>query len=252
MSEQPVTLDVRGGIATITLNRPESMNAVNKALARALHDHIDAAEEDPGVKVILLRGEGRAFSAGADLKDPETHTAENVADHLRHSDRDGARRVWSATKPVIAAVHGYCIGVGVEIVLAADITVADETATFFLPQVKLGIIPGAGGIAQLVRRVGRTWASKMVLTSDRVAAATAAEIGLVTECVGEDGAYQRALEIAEGLAEAPAAAVLVAKDGLRECEEMPLQQALRHEQYLLYSLLDTDEKKQAHEAFAKS
>lgn len=252
MSEQPVTLEVRDGVATITLNRPDSMNAVNKALARTLQAHIEAAEDDDSVRVIVLRGQGRAFCAGADLKDPETHTAANVAEHLRQSDGDGARRVWTATKPVVAAVHGYCIGVGVEIVLAADITVADETATFFLPQVKLGIIPGAGGIAHLVRRVGRAWASKMVLTGDRVPARTAAEIGLATECVPEGEAPQRAAEIAAGLAEAPAAALLVAKDGLRECEEMPLQQALRHEQYLLYSLLDTEEKKQAHEAFAKS
>ncbi len=144
------------------------------------------------------------------------------------------------------------MGAGVEMAIAADVTIAADTARFYLPQVSLGILPGAGGVSRLTRVVGPEWASRMVLLGEKVDAATAARIGLVSEVVAPEDLATRAKEAAQTLAALPPAAVRLAKQSIINAMEMPLRQALTADNYKLFILSGTDEKKAAHGAFAEA
>jgi len=249
---ETVDYAVEDGVAHITLNRPQSLNALSKQLGRDISQAFDEAEADPAVKAVLLAGNGKSFCAGADLKDPETHSAVDIVGQLV-SQRGGTSDVaaGACTKPVVAAVQGWSVGAGVEMVLAADVTIGDETAKFFLPQVSLGILPGAGGVARLVRAVGPEWASRMVLLGQKVDAETAAKIGLISEITAAGAHIDRATEVAVGLAALPSASVRLAKQALLTATEMPLHHALTADNYKLFVLSGTPEKEEAHAAFSK-
>lgn len=243
---------VEDGVAHITLARPDSLNALSKQLGRDISQAFDEAEADTKVKAVVLSGQGRSFCAGADLKDPETHSAVDIVGQLV-GQRGGTSDVAAAfcTKPVIAAVQGWSVGAGVEMVLAADVTIADETAKFFLPQVSLGILPGAGGVARLVRAVGPQWASRMVLLGEKIDAATAAQIGLISEITPTGTHIDRATQAAVALAALPSASVRLAKQAVVTATDMPLRHALVADNYTLFVLSGTPEKEEAHAAFSK-
>jgi enoyl-CoA hydratase/carnithine racemase len=179
--------------------------------------------------------------------DADTHNADDIVHHLQPGTVDVITRF---RKPVISAVQRHCVGVGVEFVAAADITVAADDAVFFLPQVSLGILPGAGGITRLVRRIGETWAARLILTGERIDAATALRIGLVSEVVPRDELTGRVTELATSIAGFPTAAVQLAKEAVLEAPEVPLATGLRVDKYRLFVLSGTDEKKASHAAFA--
>lgn len=246
-----VTYRAADGVGHITLARSKSLNAANRELIDGIGNSVAAANADRSVRVILLDAEGRAFCAGADLKDPNTHSADDIVDHLTPSASGGTESVAATPKPVVVAVQGFCVGVGVELTISADIAIAAEDAVFFLPQVKLGIVPGAGGLSRLVRRVGPNWTARMSLLGERITADVAKEIGLVTEVVSRDQLESRALEIATTLAEMPAAATQLAKESINVAQELPLQSALLADKYRLFVLSGTDEKKASHAAFAE-
>lgn len=245
MSE--VQFGVSAGVATVTMSRPSSLNAMNGQLADDLVEAFGRADQSPEVKVVILRGEGASFSAGADLKDPSTH---NPSDVIRYLEPDAVDAMMQVRKPVIAAIQGYCVGVGVELAAAADIAIAADDAVFFLPQVSLGIVPGSGGIARLVRRVGETWATRLVVLGERIDARQALEIGLVSEVVGLDDLAGRAEELAATLAGQPMAAVQLAKQAILEAPEVPLSSAIRADKLRLHALSGTEEKLAAHAAFS--
>lgn len=239
--------EVTDGVATVTMARPESLNAMNHALGVALTDCFARAAADPGVRAVLLRGEGKSFCAGADLKDEDTHNANDIVEHLKPGSVDALN---SIRKPVVAGVQRHCVGVGVELAIAADICVAASDAVFFLPQVSLGILPGAGGVARLVRRVGETWATRLVFLGERIDAQTAERIGLVSEVVEREDLEERTKEIAAQLASLPPAALQLAKEAIREAPEVSLPTALQADKYRLFVLSDTEEKKASHAAFS--
>lgn len=245
-----VTHSAVDGVCHVTLARPDSLNAVNAELTRGVAEAFAAAEADPGVRVVVLRAEGRAFCAGADLKDPDTHSGGDLLGYLQAGMQDGLEAVAACTKPVVTAVQGWCVGAGVEMVLASDITVVAEDARFFLPQVSLGIVPGAGGMSRLLRRVGPTWASRLVMLGERINAETAERVGLISEIVPRDALAGRADEIARTLADVPPAALRLAKESLAQAADLPLAAALRVDRHRLFMLSDTAEKKASHAAFA--
>lgn len=242
-----VNYEVTDGVARVTMARPDSLNAMNHDLGEGLVNAFQRAAQDPEVRSLVLRGEGKSFCAGADLKDADTHNANDIIQHLVPGTVDVLNGV---PKPVIAAVQRHCVGVGVELAIAADICVAADDAVFFLPQVSLGILPGAGGVARLVRRIGETWASRMILLGERIDAATALRIGLVSEVVERDALDARVDELATTLAAQPTAAVQLAKEAILEAPEVTLPIALRADKYRLFVLSDTEEKKASHAAFA--
>jgi enoyl-CoA hydratase len=249
---ETVAYAVEDGVAHITLNRPDNLNALSKQLGRDIAQAFDEAEADPAVRAVVLAGSGRSFCAGADLKDPETHSAVDIVGQLV-AQKGGTSDVAAGgcTKPVVAAVQGWAVGAGVEMVLAADVAIGDDTAKFFLPQVSLGILPGAGGVARLVRAVGPKWAARMVLLGEKLDATTASRIGLITEVTATGAHIDRATEIAVGLAALPPASVRVAKQAVLSATEMPLQHALVADNYKLFVLSGTPEKEEAHAAFSK-
>ena len=246
-----VTYRSTDGVGHITLARSKSLNAANRELIDGIGNSVAAANADRSVRVILLDAEGRAFCAGADLKDSNTHSADDIVEHLTPSSSGGTESVAATPKPVVVAVQGFCVGVGVELTISADIAIASDDAIFFLPQVKLGIVPGAGGLSRLVRRVGPNWTARMSLLGERITADVAKEIGLVTEVVPRDQLESRALELATTLAEMPAAATHLAKESINVAQELPLQSALLADKYRLFVLSGTDEKKASHAAFAE-
>ena len=246
--EDSVLYDVDNGVASIVLNMPEKLNAMSKRLGRGFSEGVRRALDDPGVQALTLTGNGRAFCAGADLSDPETHSGNDLTGFLEGRG-DGLSLIQTSPKPVVVGTHGWAVGAGVELVLAADITVGATDARFFLPQVGLGIIPGAGGMSRLARTVGPAWARRLVLLGERIDAATALRIGLITEVVEPDHLTERVKEIAGLLAAAPTAAVVLARESLSAANEMPLAAALRADQYRLFMLSGTPEKEAGHAAF---
>ncbi|MCW0211798.1 MAG: enoyl-CoA hydratase/isomerase family protein [Pseudonocardia sp.] len=245
-----MSYEISGPVARVTLNRPDNLNAVNAELTDGVGRAFTAASADDDVRVVVLDAVGRAFCAGADLKDPNTHSGDDLLAHLATRESGGLESVAACPKPVVVAAQGWCVGAGVELVLAADIAIVAEDAKFFLPQVALGIVPGAGGMSRLLRKVGPTWANRLVMLGEKIPAELALRIGLVSEIVPKDSLAARADEIAQALAAAPAAAQRLAKESLSQAAEMPLAAALRVDQYRLFMLSDTPEKKERHAAFA--
>jgi crotonobetainyl-CoA hydratase len=193
-----VRYEVDGHVAVLTLNRPEALNAVNSALADAVGGCLEDAAADPGVRAIVLTGAGRAFCAGADLKEiaagrrvgPTKHPEWGFAGLVRH---------W-VSKPLIAAVNGHAMGGGTEIALACDLVIASDQAAFGLPEVKRGLLAAGGGVVRLQRQIPIKLALQMTLTGDPVPAATARDWGLVNDVVPAPEVLPRALELARAIA----------------------------------------------------
>ncbi|MEQ3549909.1 crotonase/enoyl-CoA hydratase family protein [Pseudonocardia nematodicida] len=196
--DAPARWERRGHVGVITLNRPRAMNAVNAALAAAAGDALAAAAADDEVRVVVITGAGRGFCAGADLKE--------VARGHRIDDRDhpergfaGLVRQWIG-KPTIAAVNGFALGGGTEIVLSCDLAVIDETASLGLPEVTRGLVAGAGGLIRLSRQIPQKVALEAVLTGEPIDAARAYELGLVNRIAAAGTALEVALGVADVIA----------------------------------------------------
>ena len=247
-----VETHVQDGAGWIVLNRPEAMNAVNDALRAAIPTAVDAFEADRAVRVIVLAGNGpRAFCVGADIR--ELRAPESVA--LAHARLAAMRWITgpaSATKPVIAAVHGFCLGGGLELALAADIRLCTQDAQFGLPETALGLIPGGGGTQRLARLIGSGPALDMILTGERIGADEARRLGLVTRIVPEGGDLRReAQALAARLAVRPPMAMRHAKAAVRGGEGLPLDAGLALERGLFAALLDSEDRIEAARAFAE-
>jgi enoyl-CoA hydratase/carnithine racemase len=250
MSASAVLSHVAGGVLTLTLNRPDQINAVNDAIRTGLPEAVAAGEADPEVRVIVLIGAGeRGFCAGADIAEaraPETP----VEARARMTATPWIERVAAARKPVIAAIHGYCLGAGLELAMTADIRLATADAKFGLPETGLGLIPGGGGTQRLPRLLGEARALDMILTGERIDAETAHRLGLVTRLVPEgETLVQAAATLAARLAARPPAAMRHAKEAVRAAAGLPLDAGLRLETGLFALLLDTEDRREAAAAF---
>lgn len=185
----------RGNVLLITLNRPEARNAVNAAVSTALGDALHAAQQDPEVRAVVLTGAGQTFCAGADLK--AISRRENIF-HPDHAEWGFAGYVQHVIdKPIIAAVNGTALGGGTEIALASDLVVAEERTTFGLPEVKRGLIAGAGGVFRIVDQLPRKVAMELILTGEPMSAADALRWGLINEVVPDGTVVDAALALAE-------------------------------------------------------
>jgi enoyl-CoA hydratase/carnithine racemase len=223
MSEQAcVSIEVRdNGVATIRINRAEAKNALNMATRQQLAAHFHAASADARVHAIVLTGGDACFVAGADIW--EFATAGPIEMYLRHTEH-----LWDAIarcpKPIVAAVNGFALGRGCELAMHCDIIVAGETARFGQPEVKLGLMPGAGGTQRLVRAVGKFQAMRIALTGCMVRAPEALAIGMISEIVSDDRTLTRAHELAAEIAALPALAVAQSRRScspVRTCHSTP-------------------------------
>jgi enoyl-CoA hydratase/carnithine racemase len=244
-----VLLEVADRVATVTLNRPGAMNAINQAMRQELPARLLEAERDPEVHVILLRGAGeRAFCTGADIREFAPVAAPTQYREQR-LDADWVAVFPRLRKPVVAAIHGFCLGGGLEMALACDIRIAADDASFALPELVYGIVPGAGGTQRLPRLIGPGRALDMILTGERIDAAEALRIGLVTRVVARDALPAAAAALAQRIAERSPLAAGAAKELVHRGLEGALASGLRLELDLLTLLLGTADRTEAIAAF---
>ena len=241
-----VLTEVRGPIGIVTINRPQVRNALNHQTIAELVDALDAFDMDDQVRCMILTGDDRAFAAGADISQMVEAGAVDVLD-----DDDFARwaRFRAIHKPVIAAVSGYALGGGCELALMCDLVVASETAQFGQPEVKIGIIPGAGGTQRWARSAGKVRAMEAVLTGEPVGAVDAERIGLVNRVVPAGAHLEEALRLANLIATRPPLAVRLGKEAVNQAMEVPLSAGLEFERKLFYLLFASDDKREGMRAF---
>lgn len=225
----------RGEVAVLTLNRPDKLNALSTGLEQALLDALGAPDVGQA-RAIVFTGAGRAFSSGADVGELRSFGAADIAEYYRASGRV-YETVAGLPQATVSAIHGYCLGAGLELALATDLRVADMTARFGLPELGLGILPSSGGIARLVRMVGPAKTRELVLLGERFDAATADRLGLLLSVTPEGEALDRAMAAAEAVAAQPTLAVSVAKQAIDVAAESSHAAALLLER-LAYGMLN--------------
>jgi len=226
VSFQTVLYEKTDGIAWLTLNRPERLNAFNVQMRDDLYQAMSAVRDDPEVLVAVLKGAGeRAFCAGADLTEFGTAPSPVIARQVRW-ERDLWGLILGLPKPLIAAVHGFCLGSGLEMSLCCDLRIASDDAQFGLPEVGLGIIPAAGGSQTLPRVIGRGRALELVLTGDYIDAAEAHRIGLVNRVTTRAGLYPAAESLARRIAAQDPVVVQAAKLAVTRGLDLPLSEGL--------------------------
>ena len=214
-----------GAVAHISLNRPQVVNAYNIQMRDDFSEALSAVQLDQEVRALLITGEGRGFCAGADLTEFGSAPSQVIARQVRW-ERDIWGQLVNLDKPVVAAVHGYCIGSGLEIALLCDLRIAAAGTVFALPEVQLGMIPAAGGTQTLPRSAGRAQALDLLLTGLRIQAEEALTMGLVTRLSAPQSLRNEARLLAEDLADLPTEAVTAMKGLLRHGMDLDLPQAL--------------------------
>ncbi len=240
MSDGTVLYEKRdGGVAWVTLNRPDVLNAINMRMRDELWELMHAVRDDPDVRVVVFKGAGeRAFSAGADIT--EFGTAPSIAEARRaRRERDLWGLMLSLDEVLIAAVHGYALGAGVELPMCCDIRIASTDATFGLPEVSLGYIPSAGGTQTLPRHVPPGLALQMILTGDPIDSSRALASGLVQKVVPRERLYAEAEEMADAIAARSAAATRLTKRAIVDGAELSLESGLALESVLVRRALET-------------
>jgi len=249
MTYQTIVWEVAEGVATLTLNRPDVHNAMNKRMRTELVDCFGAAAGSEDVRVVVVTGAGgRAFSAGADIRE---FVAPQVPVKFRESRRrvDFRQAMDRCPQPIIAAIRGYAFGGGLELALACDIRIAGDDARLGLTEVDLAIIPGGGGTQRLPRLVGRGKALEMILTGARIDAREALRIGLVERVVPAAELTASALELARTLAAKAPVALRYAKEAVVKGLELPLADGLRLENDLATLLRTTEDRIEGAKAF---
>lgn len=245
--EAVVRLNIQeNAVAVVRIDRPEVKNALNSAVREQMAEIFRALAADNRVRSIVLTGDEQCFVAGADIR--EFAQASPVQMYLRHTEY-----LWDAIarcpKPVIAAVNGFALGGGCELAMHCDIIVAGQSARFGQPEVKLGLMPGAGGTQRLIRAVGKFQAMRIALTGCLVPAPEALAMGMVSEVVSDDRTLPRALELAAQIAELPPLAVAQIKEVMLLGADLPLDSALALERKAFQLLFDSRDQKEGACAF---
>ena len=236
---ETIILSKSGDVAEIALNRPRVLNAYNMQMRDDMSQALEAVQDDPDVRCVLLRGEGdRAFCTGADLTEFGTAPSRVIARQVRW-ERDVWGQFLSLDKPIVAALHGYVIGSGIEMAMLCDIRIASDDAVFGLPEAALGMLPAAGGSQTIPRTVGRSRALEALLSNERMDAAKALDIGLVHRVVPRETLLDEAQAQARQLASYPAHLLKAMKEALLRGLDMPLERALEMETSLAATAIAT-------------
>ena len=233
-------------VGVIRLNRPKQLNALNIALMKQLVVALEAFDDDDDIRVIVLAGDERAFAAGADIKDMADST---VVDQYKGDQFARWERIKRVRKPIVAAVSGFALGGGCELMMHCDVIVASETARIGQPEINIGVIPGAGGTQRLTRAVGKATAMDVILTGRFLTAREALSFGLVSRVVPVEHYFEESMRIARTIAEKPPLAVRMAKESVLKAHEMSLSSGLEYERKLFYMLFATQDQKEGMQAF---
>jgi enoyl-CoA hydratase len=235
------------GVALVTIDRPEALNALSFALLAELADALEELDRDGRTRVVILTGSGeRAFAAGADIVELADQTPERLRDENHFGEWD---RIWSVGIPMIAAVRGFALGGGCELAMSCDLIIAGDDARFGQPEIKIGVMPGAGGTQRLTRAIGVARAMEVVLTGRVMDAAEANAAGLVTAVVPAPTVLDKALELADTIASMPPLAVRAAKRSVLAAAELPLSAGLRAEREAFFDLFATEDQREGMRAF---
>ncbi len=247
MSEPVVRLQVQGRVGVLTLNRPQQLNALNDALMDLLGEHLLALDRDPAIGAIVITGSDKAFAAGADIAVMADWTYMDVyQDQFITRNWETIRRV---RKPVIAAVAGYAMGGGCELALACDIVVAAESAQFALPEIKLAMLPGAGGTQRLPRAIGKAKAMDMCLSARMLSAEEADRYGLVSRVVPDAQLQGAALKLANQIAGYSLPALMAIKESVNRAYEASLSEGILFERRELHARFASEDAHEGMQAF---
>ena len=229
---ETIIVETRGKVGLITLNRPKALNALNSQLIGELNAVMDGFEKDPGIGCMVVTGSEKAFAAGADIMEmkDKTYPETYLDDFITAWDRVGQRR-----KPIIAAVAGFALGGGCELAMMCDFILAADTAKFGQPEIKLGVMPGAGGTQRLTRFVGKSKAMEMCLTGRMMDAAEAERVGLVSRVVPAAELVEEAVKVAGQIAEMSMASVMMTKETVNRSYETSLAEGIRFERRVFQS-----------------
>ena len=249
MAYENILSETRGKVGLITLNRPKQLNALNDALMDDVGVALLAFDADESIGAIVITGSEKAFAAGADIGAMASWTYMDVykGEYITRN-WETIRRI---RKPVIAAVAGYALGGGCELAMMCDIIIAAENAKFGQPEIKLGIIPGAGGTQRLPRAVGKAKAMDLVLTGRMMDAAEAERAGLVSRVVAADKLLDEALGAAMMIAEFSLPSVMAAKESINRAYESALAEGMLFERRMFHSLFATEDQKEGMTAFVE-
>lgn len=243
-----IETEIHGVAGLVRINNPKALNALNRTLVTEVMDALAQYDADPAVGALVLTGSGRAFAAGADIKEMMDLDAASIleADHIAPFDR-----IMDIRKPVIAAVSGWCLGGGNELAMSCDMIIASESAVFGQPEINLGVIPGAGGTQRLTRAVGKALAMEMVLNARNLSAGEALHFGLVNRVVPTERYLEEALALANEIGARAPVAVRFGKEMVNRAFEAPLEDGIRAERRSFYYLFATEDQKEGMRAFAE-
>jgi enoyl-CoA hydratase len=239
--------DDRPGVVLVTLDRPEVLNALDYRTLGELAEALEKLDSDESVRCVVITGAGdRAFAAGADIKEMADATPVTLSAANNFARWERLKRV---RVPLIAAVRGFALGGGCELAMACDMVVAADDATFGQPEIKIGIMPGAGGTQRLTRALGKAKAMEMILTGRNLSARDAYERGLVSQIVAREETVPAALALAAEIAALPPLAVRAAKEAVNRAHELSLDAGLEFERRNFFMLFASDDQKEGMAAF---
>jgi enoyl-CoA hydratase len=245
-----VRLSVDGAVATITMSRPEALNALNNKVLHELKDALAQVRANRAVRVVIISGEGNAFIAGADIKEMQALAAKPAAIRTFTEFGQGILRdIETLPQPVIAAINGFAIGGGLELALACDIRIASSDARLGFPEVGLGILPGLGGTQRTTRLAGRGVASELVFTGDLIGAEEAARMGLLNRVVAPAQLMETARQLADRIASRAPVAVAKAKASILATQQLPLDEGLAFEMDRASEVMTTPDRVEGMQAF---
>jgi enoyl-CoA hydratase/carnithine racemase len=244
-----VLIERHGTSAIVRMNRPEKNNALSRELFEAIYQALLALEDDDSVRGIVITGNDKVFSTGGDLKEAlAIRSVEDTRKWLALFNRVN-ERIESIGKPVIAAIHGYCVTGGLELALACDIRIAATNAQFGITSSRIGTVAGAGGPQRMARIIGPEWTKELLFSGDFVDAETALKIRLVSEVAAPERVIPRALERLESYARRAPLSISYSKAAVNNGLQMPLEYALIYERQLTTTLFTTDDRKEGQAAF---
>ncbi len=236
------------GYAVIQINRPQALNALNSHVLRELYEALYELDRDPAVSCSIITGNEKAFAAGADIKEMMEKDSERM---YRDNQFEPFYKLRGVKKPMIAAVSGFALGGGCELVMACDIILAAESAKFGQPEINLGVVPGMGGSQRLTRAVGKYRAMELLLTGDMFTADDALKIGLVNKILPNEFLLEEARSLAKKIASKPLAAVIATKELVNKSDDLSLEEGLVHERRVFADLFDTEDQKEGMKAFTE-